>query len=61
MPTGNPISRNPLLHKGGAHRRCRSGERQRDRQQLKAAMDQWDGDIDDLALAALSNHQQRTP
>lgn len=46
MPTrrgniGNPVARSPLLRKGGAHQRARSGERQRQRADLGTAMEQW--------------------
>jgi hypothetical protein len=46
MPTrrrilGNPVARSPLLRKGGAHQRTRSGERQRQRADLEAALGQW--------------------
>jgi len=46
MPTrrriiGNPVARSPLLRKGGAHQRTRSGERQRQTSDLEAALGQW--------------------
>ena len=40
MP-GNPIARNPLLRKGGAHQRGRSGERQIYGGILRSAVDEW--------------------
>jgi hypothetical protein len=45
MPTrrrilGNPVARSPLLRKGGAHQRTRSGERQLQRADLEAALGQ---------------------
>ncbi|MCG6863140.1 MAG: hypothetical protein LJE70_17980 [Chromatiaceae bacterium] len=42
--TGNPVARSPLLRKGGAHQRARSGERQRQRADLEAALEQWQGE-----------------
>ena len=40
MP-GNPIARNPLLRKGGAHQRARSSERQIYGSILRSAVDEW--------------------
>ena len=45
MPNGNPIARNPLLGKGGEHRRSRSGERQRHRFAVVNALDEWEQDM----------------
>lgn len=38
---GNPVARSPLLRKGGAHQRERSGERQQSQQQLDSLLDEW--------------------
>jgi len=38
---GNPVARSPLLRKGGPHQRSRSGERQSERDELAAELEQW--------------------
>ncbi len=37
----NTVARSPLLRKGGAHQRVRSGERQRDKLQTSDALQEW--------------------
>lgn len=38
---GNPLARSPLMRKGGVHRKARSGQRQNERDELDAALDEW--------------------
>jgi len=41
MTIGNPAARSPLMRKGGAHRRSRSGERHKLREELEAELEEW--------------------
>lgn len=56
MPNGNPIARNPLLRKGGAHQHSRSTDRRQVREALNHAVEEWaneaerDDSEDDIAL-----------
>lgn len=69
MPTrrgiiGNPVAKSPLLRKGGAHQRTRSGERQRQRADLETALEQWleeeRTDFDSDAASLLFDHEVST-
>jgi hypothetical protein len=69
MPTrrriiGNPVARSPLLRKGGAHQRARSGERQLQRADLEAALGQWREELeiafDSDASSQLVDREQST-
>lgn len=43
QPRRNTAAMSPLLRKGGAHKRSKSGERQRQKQTLQQALqDEWD-------------------
>ncbi len=51
---GNPVAKSPLLRKGGAHERSAGGKRQRNRQAIRDALDEWiwlenatSGDVDE--------------
>ncbi|WP_346836672.1 hypothetical protein [Microbulbifer sp. SAOS-129_SWC] len=42
----NRVAQNPLLRKGGAHQRARSGERFASKQQARKAAREWKGSRD---------------
>lgn len=42
----NPIAQNPLLGKGGAHRKTRKARRRAHREALRDLVDQWQGETD---------------
>ncbi len=48
----NSVARSPLLRKGGAHQEARAAERQQDRRQVAAALDEW---LEQAVEAAESN------
>ncbi len=51
----NPVARSPLLRKGGVHQRSRSGERQAQRNDTDALMDEYLMEREEESGEALDN------
>lgn len=62
IPIRNPVARSPLLRKGGAHVKSRTGQRVRARLSTSGAIDDWLDEVEDENInSGKENGEQMLP